>query len=146
MENCISRRVYLEYTNRAATVQSAASQSSRNPGSYGQPLTEAPPLQFEVIQLQSPRVFPDPPRLEKTQIPKLIYSIFLRVLYNFCYDMNWDRLSHRILVHKFNLFPGHRRCQIENWVEQFRRQNLFPDASESELQERAKQLIMGYLI
>jgi hypothetical protein len=30
-----------------------------------------------------------------------------------CYDMRWDRLWQRILVHKFNLFPDRRRWQIE---------------------------------
>jgi hypothetical protein len=40
-----------------------------------------------------------------SRIPKVVYAIFPRVLYNLCYDMRWDRLSHKTLVHK-----------IEKWV------------------------------
>jgi hypothetical protein len=106
--------VYLAHLNQTATVQNVASHSARNPGSY------CPPLQFEVVQLPSIQIYPNQPKLKKIQIPELLYAIFLRVLYNFCYDRRWDRWSHRILV--------------------------FPNASESELQHRAKQLVMGYLI
>jgi hypothetical protein len=106
-------------------------------------LSHSVPPQFEVVQLQ---FTPNLPRLKRIRIPKLVYAIFLRVLYNFCYDRHWDTLSHRILVHKFNLFPELRRWQIERWVARFRRQNLFPNTSESELRDRARQLVMGHLI
>jgi hypothetical protein len=121
MKSALSRRVYLE----------------REP---------ALPLHFEVVQLRPIRTSPDQPTLKRIRIPNLVYAIFLRVLYNLCYDMRWDRLSRKILVHKFNLFPDRRRWQIEKWVAQFRRQNLFPNASESELQDHAKELVMAYLI
>ena len=80
------------------------------------------------------------------RIPKLVYAIILRVAYNLCYDMRWDRLCHKILVHKFNLYPDRRRRQIDNWVAQFRRRNLFGDAPESELRDRARELAMANLI
>ena len=128
------------------TAQNAASRSVRNPVWFGQPPEEAPSLRFEVIHARLIRICPNPPRLKKIEILKLIYAISLRVLCNFCYACVGDRLAQRILVHKFNLFPDRRRWQIEKWVAQFRRQNLFPNASESELQDRAKELVMSYMI
>ena len=79
-------------------------------------------------------------------LPKVICAVFLQALYNVCYDLRWDRLSALILTSKFNLFPEHRRWQIDRWVGQFRRQNLFPTASESDLQARATEFVMTCLI
>jgi len=125
--------------------QTALSRSAPYPGSRSQPaVVEA--LEFEVVRLRPAQISLNPPRLRRIEIPKLAYAIFLRVIHNFCYDMRWDRMAQTILVHKFNLFPEQRRWHIERWVAQFRGQNLFPNASESELQALAKGLVMTYLI
>ncbi|MGO4885900.1 MAG: hypothetical protein ACLP59_34520 [Bryobacteraceae bacterium] len=106
----------------------------------------APPLEFEVVQPVTVRQIPPKPKLKKTQIPKFIYAVVLLVLRTFCYDLGWDRFAIKISEHKFGLFPELRRWQVDKWAAQFQRQNLFPHASESELRERAKELVLGYLI
>jgi hypothetical protein len=104
------------------------------------------PVRFEMVQIQWTFTRQDQPSLRKAEIPKVLYAILLRALYNCCYDFHWDRLSDRILAYKFNLFPERRRWQIDKWVAQFRRQDLFPNASEAELREWAADLVMAYLI
>src|SRR5450755_636796 len=101
-------------------------------------VVEAPLLGFEIVQAR--------PELKRTHIPKLIYAMVLLLLRSFCHDHNWNRLADKISAQKFNLFPELRRWQINKWVAQFRRQNLFPNATESELQAWAKDLVMGFLL
>jgi hypothetical protein len=121
-------------------------QTLLNSRSNGCQLAETPPLQFEVVPLPNVGFRPNQSALRTIHILKIAYAILLRVLYNLCYDLRSDRLSQTILVHKFNLFPDRRQGQIEKWVDQLRRQNLFPNASVAELHEMAKDLVMSYLI
>jgi len=76
----------------------------------------------------------------------LLYAVFLRVLYNICYDLRWDRPAQALLAHKFHLFPELRSRQIEQWVRQLQSPYLFPNGSEPELRQRAQDLVMGFLI
>jgi hypothetical protein len=98
------------------------------------------------VQPRSVLRVPPRPKLKTTQIPTLIYAIALTVLRTLCLDLGWNRLANGISAYKFGLFPELRRWQINKWVAQFRRQNLFPNANESELREWAKDLVLGFLI
>jgi len=86
------------------------------------------------------------PKLKYAHIPKLVYAIALMVLRTFCLDMRWNGFAQKISEHKFLLFPGLRRWQIDKWVGTFQRQRLFPNATESELRDRAKELVSGFMI
>ena len=100
-------------------------------------------LDFEVVRPPSILSLPKRPKL---QVPKLAYAIVLMLLRTVCYDLGCNRLAERISLHKFYLFPALRRWQLEKWVAQFRRQKLFPKATESELRELARDLIMSFMI
>jgi|ERR1039457_928492 hypothetical protein len=106
----------------------------------------APALQLKVVQPSSISLIPPRPKLRKTQIPKLVYAIALMVMRTACYDMRWNQLAYKISEHKFHLFPELRRWQIHKWVAQFQRQNLFPNATESELQALARDFVTGFMI
>jgi hypothetical protein len=106
----------------------------------------APALQLEVVQPRAISLIPPRPKLKKAQIPKLVYAIALMVMRTACYDMRWNQLAHKLSEHKFRLFPELRRWQIHKWVAQFRRQNLFPNATESELRTLARDFVAGFMI
>ena len=108
------------------------------PRSHREPL-----LQLEVVRPQAVCRIPPRPRLK---IPILAYAIALTVMRTACYDMHWNRLAQRISEYKFHLFPELRRWQINKWVAQFQRQDLFPNATEPQLREWAKELVTGSMI
>ena len=107
---------------------------------------KAPLLEFEVIQTSSIDLAPPKPRLTRAQVPKLMYAFGLMVLRGICYDLRWDRLARKISAHKFKLFPALRHWQVDKWVVQLRRQKLFPNASESELRELARDVVANFMI
>ena len=75
-----------------------------------------------------------------------MYAVFLMVLRCVCYDFGWNLLARKISAHKFKLFPELRRWQINKWVGQFQRQNLFPNATESQLKAWAEELVRHFMI
>ena len=109
-------------------------------------MTTSTQLDFRVIQQSYAGFEPAKPKLKAKQFFKIIYAIALLMARSMCNDLGWERAARVVSVHKFHLFPELRRWQVDKWVRQFKRQRLFPKASESEFEHLAKELVMGFMI